>query len=108
MIPYVAWVLVVILAVPVLFRIDRSNVEGLPLPVQRLVFEEPYPLLLKCPGSPHIYLLEDGAKRWIKDIPTFEDKGFEWRDVESVPCADLCLVPDGLPIPPDAGIPPQP
>lgn len=108
MIPYVAWVLVVILAVPVLFRIDRSHVEDLPLPVQRLVFEEPYPLLLKCPGSPHIYLLEDGTKRWIKDIPTFEDKGFEWRDVESVPCADLSAVPDGLPIPPAAGIPPQP
>jgi hypothetical protein len=108
MIPYGVWVLVVILAIPVLFRIDRSNVESLPLPVQRLVYEEPYPLLLKCPGSPHIYLLEDGTKRWVKDIPTFEAQGFEWRDVESVPCADLRAVPDGLPIPVDAGAPPQP
>ena len=39
------------------------------------------PILLKCPTSPHIYLLEGGQKRWVKDIPTFEAEGYRWSDV---------------------------
>lgn len=107
-IPYVLWVMFIIVALPWLFGFDQKNVETLPVSVQRLVYEEPYPLLLKCPGSPHIYLLEDSEKRWVKDIPTFEARGFQWRDVETVPCDDLRSVPDGPPVPPDAGPPPVP
>lgn len=108
MIPYLAWTLFVVLALPWLFGIDQGNVANLPDSIQRIVYEEPYPILLKCAGSPHIYLLEDGRKRWIKDIPTFEARGFQWRDVERVSCDALRSIPDGPPIPPDAGPPPQP
>jgi hypothetical protein len=71
-------------------------------------FEEgrPIHLLLKCPTSPHIYALEDGRKRWIKDIPTFEAEGYVWEDVTFVSCEALRNRPDGVPIPPDAGSPP--
>ena len=108
MFAYIFWVLVIILALPWLFGIDQAGVANLPVSVQRLIYEEPYPVLLKCGASPHIYLLEDGAKRWIQDIPTFEARGYRWNDVEFVSCADLRSVPDGPPIPPDAGVPPQP
>jgi hypothetical protein len=108
MIPYVLWTVIVILALPWLFTIHQGNVEGLPRRVQVLVYEQPYPILLKCPGSPHVYLLEEGEKRWVKDIPTFEARGFEWREVSTISCADLRSVPDGPPIPPDAGPPPVP
>jgi hypothetical protein len=108
MLPYVAWVLIIILAVPWLFRIDSANVAALPERIQTIVYEKPYPILLKCPGSPHIYLLEKGAKRWVKDIPTFNAKGFTWSEVSTVACDALRSVPDGTPIPPDAGPPPQP
>ena len=101
-------VLFIILALPWLFRIDQADVATLPVSVQRLIYEEPYPVLLKCGGSPHIYLLETGTKRWIQDIPTFEARGYRWNDVEFVSCDDLRSVPDGPPIPPDAGVPPQP
>ena len=108
MIPYLAWTLVVILALPWLFGIDQGTVASLPPAIQRIVYEEPWPILLKCASSPHIYLLEDGQKRWIKDIATFEARGYRWGDVEFVSCSDLRSVPDGPPIPPDAGLPPQP
>jgi hypothetical protein len=73
-------------------------------------FEEGRPIhvLLKCERSPHIYALENGQKRWIKDIPTFEAEGYVWEDVEFVSCDYLRSLPDGPPIPEDAGPPPQP
>ncbi|MAT97260.1 MAG: hypothetical protein CL608_08975 [Anaerolineaceae bacterium] len=73
-------------------------------------FEDGRPLyvLLKCQNSPHIYALEDGQKRWIKDIPTFEAQGFVWDDVKFVSCGELRRLPTGTPIPADAGPSPEP
>ena len=105
---YAVWALVVILALPWLFSIDQGQVKSLPPAVQRIVYEEPQPILLKCAGSPHIYLLDDGEKRWIKDIATFDARGFGWRDVQFITCTDLRALPDGRSIPADAGPPPQP
>ncbi len=105
---YVAWTIVGIVALPWLFRGSPDDVAHLSPRIQTIVYEKAEPILLKCTSSPHIYRLEDGAKRWIKDIPTFQAGGFRWNDVTYVPCADLRNVPDGPPIPPDAGPPPQP
>lgn len=73
-------------------------------------FEQGQPLhvLLKCQSSPHVYALENGKKRWIRDIPTFETQGYVWEDVKFVTCDHLRRLPDGPPIPEDAGPPPQP
>ena len=68
----------------------------------------PVHVLLKCNGSPHIYRIEREQKRWIKDIPTFEAEGHVWEDVNFVSCQYLRNLPDGPPIPEDAGPPPQP
>ena len=68
----------------------------------------PIHVLLKCGGSPHIYALENGQKRWIEDILAFEAEGYVWEDLKSVSCDYLRNLPDGLPIPEDAGPPPQP
>lgn len=65
-------------------------------------------VLVKCAKSPHIYRLEGEQKRWIKDIPTFEAEGYVWEDVQIVECDYIRKLPDGPPIPPDAGPPPQP
>jgi hypothetical protein len=105
---YAVWAVAMILAIPWLFGINQGEVEALPPSVQRIIFEEPSPVLLKCPGSPHIYLLRNGEKRWVEDIETFNDRGYVWRDVHTLPCDDLRGVPDGVPIPADAGLPPQP
>jgi hypothetical protein len=105
---YAAWILVVILAIPWLFGINQGEVEALPLAVQEIVYDNPPPLLLKCTDSPHIYLLEEGEKRWIETIEVFSDRGYDWRDVHFISCEDLRSIPDGVPIPPDAGPPPQP
>ena len=107
---YAIWALLMILVLPWQFgRAPSSEFSGLPLSVQRAAYGR-YggPVLLKCYGSPHVYLLEDGKKRWIKDIPTFRARGFQWADVREVPCEDLRQIPDGPPIPPDAGPPPIP
>ncbi len=73
-------------------------------------FEDGRPLylLLKCQSSPHIYALENGQKRWIKDIPTFEAQGFVWEDIRFVSCNELRRLPTGTPIPVDAGPSPEP
>jgi hypothetical protein len=105
---YAVWTLVVILALPWLFGIDQGEVQALPGTVQKIVFDTPPPILLKCSSSPHIYLLERGEKRWIDTIETFNDRGYVWRDVEIIPCGDLRSIPDGVPIPANAGPPPQP
>ena len=73
-------------------------------------FEEGRPIhvLLKCQESPHIYRLEDNQKRWIKDIDTFLAEGHVWDDVRFVSCQYLRDLPNGPPIPEDAGPPPEP
>lgn len=105
---YIVWSLVGLLALPWLFRGDPAQVAGLPLRIQQLAYERPEPILLKCTSSPHIYLLEDGEKRWVRDIAAFEAQGYRWNDVQFVVCNDLRAVPDGETIPPGAGPPPQP
>jgi hypothetical protein len=57
---YAVWALVMILALPWLFGFNQDEVEELPLTVQELIYERDNPILLKCPDSPHIYLLEGG------------------------------------------------
>ncbi len=104
---YAIWALIVILTIPWLFGINQGEVSQLPEPIQKIVYETSPPILLKCTQSPHVYLLDDGEKHWIKDIPTFEDRGYQWREVKRVPCDDLKAVPDGKPIPKDAGEPPD-
>ncbi|HSR29981.1 MAG TPA: hypothetical protein VLY63_05395 [Anaerolineae bacterium] len=105
---YAVWTLAMILAIPWLFGINQGEVEALPETVQQMIFDRPPPILLKCPASPHIYFLDQGKKRWIEDIETFNDRGYVWRDVQSIPCDDLRSIPDGVPIPANAGPPPQP
>jgi hypothetical protein len=105
---YAAWTVVVILAIPWIFGVNQGDMAALPASIQNVVFEEPRPVLLKCYASPHIYLLDRGEKRWIEDIATFNARGYVWGDVSIVPCPDLRRVPDGTPIPADAGPPPQP
>jgi hypothetical protein len=103
---YAVWTLFLILALPSLFGIDREQMAGLPPVIQDIVYETPEPILLKCNTSPHIYLLEDGQKRWIDTIATFTDRGYRWADVRFVTCNDLQAVPDGPTIPEGAGPPP--
>jgi hypothetical protein len=67
----------------------------------------PIHLVVKC-DSPHIYRIEEGKKRWIKDIPTFVNEGHYWEEVTFKSCVELRAIPDGIPIPPEAGPPPRP
>jgi hypothetical protein len=76
--------------------------------LDRYEIGSPIHVLLKCTESPHIYRLEDGKKRWIRDIDTFVAEGHVWEDVRFVSCSYLAGLPDGETIPPGAGPPPQP
>jgi hypothetical protein len=104
---YVAWSLLSLVALPWLFRGDFAAVGKLPLTVQGIVAYNAPPVLLKCEGSPHVYLLEGAERRWVKDIPTFTAEGFTWDMVQEVSCGELEAIPAGPSIPPDAGLPPQ-
>lgn len=64
-------------------------------------------VIIRCDRQPHIYLLEQGEKRWIENPTEFERAGLKWEDVRYVSCFKLKNdYPDGVPIPPDAGDPP--
>jgi hypothetical protein len=76
--------------------------------IERFELGRPIHVLLKCQVSPHIYRLENQQKRWIRDIDTFLAEGHVWEDVRIVTCQYLRDLPDGPPIPEDAGPPPQP
>lgn len=76
--------------------------------LDRFEIGKPLHVLLKCQASPHIYRLEGGEKRWIRDIATFEAEGHVWEDVRFVSCSYLRDLPDGETIPPGSGPPPQP
>ncbi|MCP4538353.1 MAG: hypothetical protein GY832_14550 [Chloroflexi bacterium] len=76
--------------------------------LDRFEIGSPIHVLLKCNASPHIYRLEDGEKRWIRDIETFDAEGHKWTNVRFVSCGYLRGLPDGETIPPDSGPPPQP
>jgi len=106
---YGIWALVVILVQPWWFGGEPDPaMNRLPVRVEDAIYGRGYPILLKCYDSPHVYLLERGSKRWVKDIPTFEAQGFSWEDVLELDCPTLRKLPDGPPIPPDAGPPPVP
>jgi hypothetical protein len=103
---YAAWTLAMILAIPWLFGVNQGAVESLPSSVQSIIYNNASPILVKCAGSPHIYLLEGGEKRWVDSIETFSSRGYVWSDVHLITCQDLARVPEGIPIPADAGPPP--
>jgi hypothetical protein len=105
---YAIWIAIVIFVLPWLFGVNQEKIENLPTQIQEIVFSTPDPILLKCQQSPHIYLLDDGQKRWIEDIETFNTQGFLWRDINFVNCINLLNIPNGIPIPEDAGPIPQP
>ena len=108
---YLTWALVGLVALPWLFRSDPAPAwaTNLRQSIQKIVYDRPSPLLLKCENSPHVYLLERGQKRWIRDIPTFTAQGYRWSDVVPwVSCEDLRATPDGETIPPGSGPPPMP
>jgi hypothetical protein len=74
--------------------------------LQQFAQGQPIFELMQCPGSPDVYALENGLKRWVKDPPSNPAK--QWDQTETVACDYLRLLPDGAPIPEDAGPPPQP
>jgi hypothetical protein len=61
--------------------------------------------LVTCPYSPYIYALENGQKRWLKDLPT-GNKARAWDEVNMVSCDYLRHLPEGSPIPKDDAPPP--
>jgi hypothetical protein len=67
---------------------------------------QPIRRLVRCQGSPTVYALENGRKRWVKDPPPTNQAG-AWDRIELVSCDTLRDLPTGLPVE-DEGPPPQP
>jgi hypothetical protein len=59
----------------------------------------PIHVILKCPDSPNLYLLESGQKRFIADWESAQALGYAEADVRTVSCSRLRTFSDGLPIP---------
>jgi hypothetical protein len=73
-------------------------------------FEQGQPIrrLVKCHNSALVYALENGQKRWVEHPPPEDKANKPWDNVYSVTCSFLDGLPDGLPIPENAGAPPPP
>jgi hypothetical protein len=61
--------------------------------------------LVTCLNSPHIYALEQGQKRLVKD-PSSRNQTNPWDEVRLVSCDYLRHLPEGSPVPEDAAPPP--
>jgi hypothetical protein len=60
----------------------------------------PIHVLLKCNGSPDVYLLQGSEKRWVRDVAALEAEGYSLEaDLSVIPCARLRSLSDGLPFP---------
>jgi hypothetical protein len=68
---------------------------------------QPIHRLVKCQGSPTIYALENGQKRWVK-YPSSAGGANPWDRAITLSCAALRRLPDGLPIPENAELSFQP
>jgi hypothetical protein len=68
---------------------------------------QPIRRLVRCQSSPTVYALENGRKRWVREPPPTNRAG-AWDRIELVSCSYLRDLPPGLPVPEDAGPPPQP
>lgn len=66
---------------------------------------QPIRRLVSCQGSPYVYALEHGRKRWVKDPPT-QDQAKPWDEVHLVSCDYLRGLPEGPPIQENAAPPP--
>ena len=51
--------------------------------------------LLRAQNSPEVYVLEGRYKRWITSLQVFEDYGYSWEDVETLPPEELIRIPRG-------------
>ena len=73
-------------------------------------FEQGQPIrrLVKCHNSALVYALENGQKRWVENPPPEDKTNKRWDKVYQVTCPFLDGLPDGLPIPENAGAPPPP
>ncbi len=54
--------------------------------------------LIKNEFDIRVYKLENGKKRWITDLETFESLGYEWKEVTPVSQIELAVWPTGSPI----------
>jgi hypothetical protein len=61
---------------------------------------QPIHVLLKCPDSSDLYLLQASEKRWVSDVAALETEGYSLEsDVRVIPCSRLRGISDGLPFP---------
>ncbi len=49
--------------------------------------------LIKYAGSPKVYVLENGKKRWISTAEAFRQRGFRWENILTIP--KTFVYPDG-------------
>jgi hypothetical protein len=72
---------------------------GDPIPSVATGRKFPDGCLLASPPDAPIYVVLNGARRWIPDPQTFNARGYDWNDVEAVSATELGLIPLGTPIP---------
>jgi hypothetical protein len=100
-------ILVVVLLVLVNIPVTRYGVSlaRIMLETSSLIIRDG--LVLKGSG-PEMYILEEDRLRWISSLDAFEHLGLTWENVRFVSCQYLRDLPNGPPIPEDAGPPPEP
>ena len=78
---------------PVYFRV--TNISAAPPTATLRVWDLPDGCLRKEDSKPKVYLIENGAKRWVTSPAVLFALGKTWGDVRAVPDGALLGVPDG-------------
>jgi hypothetical protein len=52
-------------------------------------------ILVKSPSDPKVYVISNGERRWIANESTFNQLGYDWKDIMDVSDKVLSLHPEG-------------
>src|SRR3989344_538720 len=50
--------------------------------------------LLRATGDPKVYVIENGKKKWIKTAEEFNQKGYNWSQIQNVSASEIAQYPD--------------
>lgn len=50
--------------------------------------------LLRATGDPKVYVIENGKKKWIQTAEEFNQKGYNWSQIQDVSASEIAQYPD--------------
>jgi len=74
---------------------ESSNIGKLELAMDQLRRSSPSTRRVVKGAGPAVYLIENGRRRWIPNMETFNSLGLKWEEVQTLPDTEVEAIPKG-------------